>query len=121
MQYYNKFYEFSNRLRSGNPNAPKTHISDYYHEASSLVLDSNKNLMLEKDYEMIIKDEKFCAEVISEFLEERLKETLNQIQTNFRRVSEMVMKIFGVKVNFYGNRKDTGDFDSRDITIAELR
>lgn len=43
------------------------------------------------------------------------------MQANFRRVSEMVMKIFGVKINFYGNKKKGGNFDSRDISITELR
>lgn len=31
------------------------------------------------------------------------------------------MKIFGVKINFYGAKKNGGGFDNRDITITELR
>ena len=54
------FVEHIDNMKGGNINYSKTYLSNYYRLPSSLVLDKNKNLLLEKDYDIIIKDEEYC-------------------------------------------------------------
>lgn len=55
------FAEQIDNMKGGDINYSKTYLSKYYHLPSSLVLDNKKNLLLEKDYDIIIKDEEYCS------------------------------------------------------------
>lgn len=55
-KYFLKFIELTDNLKGGKINYSKSHLSNYYHLPQSLVVDKDRNLLLEKDYDIFIKD-----------------------------------------------------------------
>lgn len=76
--------------------------------------------MLVANSELLISDPVYAVDIVADFFKDKIDAVIRSSHYSFKSVSEIMMKCFGLRVNF-GLKQRLSNSDSKEVTMEEVR
>ena len=119
-RYFNLFSKeleiFKTKKSKGNDSSSRFLSENLVPNETYCFDDKSGKFMLVDDSELLINDPVYAVDIVADFFKDKIDAVIRSSHYSFKSVSEIMMKCFGIRVNF-GLKQRSSNSDSKEVTM----